>query len=812
MKKLLLITIACCFLLTGSAAVALAQEKVNTDIFSPTTYLEFCELNSPYDYTYDAETDTHVITEAKRIIVYRNDLFTVHEMTGFNVTQIKFFSGDYLLFLSDGKLFSIKMEDWTVSDSGFVANYFDVLNDCVVTAVGNSFKVLSVTAQDGGLTITEKSHYNVEKNYTAIAMISETEWLCVNEGALFKFNASGNGSFTSVANNLKDTRYACYEGGVYYLSRPNGIYSVDVGTGATYLLQAATSEHKLGNVISPQGIEFYGGMLYITDYSLNAVSEFDPIKKAFTGFAITSRSDGAGRVSTFTEDIQTYGDKVYALDKNTVKIFSENQTEYKVLPVNGNFTAFSVIDDKILITNGNSIYAVSDGENGLSLINVEADLASFTSVTAITSFADKFYFLNNTIIDSNPYAEVYAISSTNFKTLEKITSVQGRGDDLCTDIFGKLYIQVYKNSTSSIVSMNVGDTAVKEVYSIASDSDRILSMICDFECNVYALQQNNVLVRIDENLSTGAYELALSPNLPPLSTAKDLTIIPATDKAFALFDGFILSLNPENLKVASPEEIKVPTDYENLLNENPYTCTLDKNTRYFGVDLDKTAEYFCYTGYSTYTGDEEFVILHSDEKYTLIANENLSCIVRTSDVVSNPIAATVDGGFGYLCNDAHLYSYPVMTPYFRTCALEENDRAEIVSVFTFNGVKFTLTKVGENTGFMPYSMLKTGVAITDTPLSYQTMSVGRKGAEVFADEKLTEFKGNLQAFSTVKVYEKIGDVYKIDYNGEVGYVSVKDIRPKGVTVIRNLVLVSIAILAVIITVVFIYRRKYCKKV
>ncbi len=812
MKKLLLILITCCLvLLTGSLTVALAQEKVNTDIFSPTTYLEFCELNSPYDYSYDAETDTHVVTEAKRIIVYRNDLFTVHDMQAFNVTQIKFYDGNFLLFLSDGKLYSIKMDDWTVSDSGFVANYFDVLNDCVVTAVGNSFKVLSVKAQDGELTISEKSHYNVEKNYTAIAMISETEWLCVNEGALFKFNASGNGSFTSVANNLKDTRYACYFGGVYYLTRPNGIYSVDVATGATYLLQAATSEHKLGNVISPQGIEFYGGMLFITDYSLNAVSEFDPTKKAFTGFAITSRSDGAGRVSTFTEDLQTYGDKVYALDKNTLKIFSERGLEYKVLPVNGNFTAFSVIDDKMLITNGNSIYAVADGGDGLSLINIEADLASFTSVTAITSFADKFYFLNNTIIDSNPYAEVYAIS-TNFRTLEKVTSIQGRGVDLCTDIFGKLYVQIYKNSTSSIVSLNVGDTAVREVYSIASDSDRILSMICDFECNVYALQQNNVIVRIDENLSTLSFELSLSPNLPPLSTAKDLTIIPATDKAFALFDGFILSLNPENLKVSSPEEITVPSDYENLLNESPYTCKLGRSTRYFGVDLEKTGEYFFYTGYSTYTGDEEFVILHSDDKYTLIANDNLSCIVRTSDVVANRLSTTEDGNFAYLCNDAHLYSYPVMTPYFRSCDLNENDRAEIISVFTFNDVKFALTKVGENTGYIPYSMLKTGVAITDTPLVYETMTVGRKGADVFADDKLTEFKGNLQAFSTVKVYEKLGDVYKIDYNGEVGYVSAKDIRPKGVTVIRNLVLVSIAILAVIITVAFIYRRKYCKKV
>lgn len=809
-KSLLIIIITICVLTLfgGTLTVALADE-VDTDIFSPSSYLEFCELNYPYDYTYDKASDTHVITEAKRIVVYRDNLFSVHDMPAYNINRIKFFDSDNLLFLSDGKLYLINIDGGQVIDSGFVASYFDVLNGYVVTSVGNSFKVLSSKTENGKIIITEKSHYNVEKNYTAIAMISETEWLCVNEGTLFKFNSSGNGSFATIANNLKDTRYACYNDGVYYLTRPNGVYSVDVESGTTDLICASTSEHKLGNVISPQGIAFFNGNLYITDYSLNAVSEFNPETKAFTGYAITSRSDGAGRVSTFTEDLQTYGEKVYALDKNTVKIFSEDKTEYKVLPVNGNFTAFSVIDDKMLITNGNSIYAVKEDQNGMSLINVEADLASFTSVTAITSFADKFYFLNNTIIDSNPYAEVYSL--TNFKTLEKVISVQGRGDDICTDIFGKLYLQIYKNSVSSIVSLNVGDTAVKEVYSISGDADRILSLICDFECNVYALQQNNVIVRIDENSAKESYRLSLSQNLPSLSTAKDLTIIPATDKVFALFDGFILSLNPQNLSVSSPEEIKVPEDYDNLLNTNPKTCKLSNSTRYFGVDLDKTAEFYYYTGYSTYNGEEEFVILHSDEKYTLIANENLSCIVRTKDIETVDLATEQDGSTLYLCNNGHLYGYPVLTPYFRSCEVFENDRAEVKWVSTFNGVKFALVKIGDSLGYLPYSMLKTGVAITDTPLSYQTLTVGRKGATVYNDKALTEEKGKLEAFANIIVYEKSDGVYKIDYNGEIGYVEVGSVYKKGNTVIRNLILVSITILAIIITLVFIYRKKYGKK-
>lgn len=827
MKKLIYLLSAIFTLSLFGVGVIYANANidVSTEIFAPTTYLEFYDLDSPRDYCFNENKKTHVISEAKRIVVYKDNLFSVYDMSEYNVTQIKFFDDNHLLMLSDGMIYVIELDTFTVKKTEIVANSFDVYEDYIVTSIGNSFNLMIAAIDEAdGFTVTKNTYYPEDRNYSALSMINETEWLCVAEGTLFKFNSSGKGSFTQIANNLKDARYGCFSDGIYYLSRPNGIYSVDVEgingeIGATKLLKASSNEQRLGNVVSPQGLAVYNGMLYVTDSSLNSVAEFDPVKNEFTGFYVTSRADGAGRVSSYTEDMQTYGETIYALDKNTVKTFNENGSAVLSLPLSGNYTSISVIDNIALITNGNAIYAVnlSGGNNKEpTLINIEANLAGFTSVTAITSFSTDFYFINNTIIDSNPYTEVYRMSSENFKEAVLIKRLQGRGDDICADIFGKLYILVYKNSTYSVTSFYdaeefSSETSATEVFNISSEYNEIKSIVTDFECNVYALLNDNEIARIDEDLVATYYTISVSANLPKNAEAKDLAIIAATNNAYALFDGFILKLNPDDLNVASPSQMSIPNGYENTLEKNAFSCTLLDETRYFEVDLAKSEGlYYHYTGYSTYAGKESFVILYSDDKYTLIANDNLSCVVRTKDILKAPLNTTDNAETAYLCYNAHLYTYPVLTEYFRICEVKENQAVQVVFTTEFNGVKFALVNVDGQEGYIPYDMLKSSVAITDTPLIYKTLSAGRLGAEVFSEKELTNEIGKIDAFQTVKIYEDLGGVYKIEYNGAFGYIKSSQVSKKGVTVIRNLILISVAVIAIIVTVAFAYKRKFGK--
>lgn len=222
------------------------------------------------------------------------------------------------------------------------------------------------------------------------------------------------------------------------------------------------------------------------------------------------------------------------------------------------------------------------------------------------------------------------------------------------------------------------------------------------------------------------------------------------------------------------------------------------------------SDYFDYDGYSTYTGADEFIVLHRYGKYALIANDNLTCIVRLKDVEIQAVTVQDLHRDMYLCFDANLYTHPVLTQYFRTVEAKEHQKVRVQKTFSFNGTAFALVNLDNEVGYIPFSMLKESVAITETPIEYQTLTVGRKGAKVYSDGALSIEVGKLDAFTDVKVLQKNDETYQIVYNDRVCYISARAIEPKGKTVIRNLILVSLPIVAIIITVIYIYRRKYRK--
>lgn len=807
--------------------IAYADTAVSTDIFSPENYLQFCDLSAPVAYAFDEDASVYVIAESKRFVIYKNGKFTTKELSGtdYNVDDVRIYKGKYLLFTSVGRLYYASLDTLEIDETGLVqANYFDILGDLIVTASGNSFIKATLNENGDTLSISTVATLSKDKAYNSVSIISKDEWLCVNEGALYKI--SGTDTVSQIASSLNDVRYGSYYGGYYYFTSSNGVGAVNVATGTVGLLKSTQTELKLGNVCNPKGIRAYNDKLYLTDASLNAVSEFT-LDGKFTGFAITTRSDGAGRVSSQTEDIQTYGDVLYALDGNAIKTFIGNESGIYKLPVNGPFKGFSVIDSTVLLTTGSDLYAAD-----LNDLNYASDLSIVTlggslSVTAITSFSNDFYFVNNTVDQSsNLCADVYKISVEKIKAAktqsgeqlkaEKIARIMGRGDDICTDIFGKLYLLTYKDANYSVVAFydegSDKQTVVSDIYSVSNETDRILSIVVDFECNVYALQLNNKVVRISDDLQVENFVLKLSENFSSSASCKDLTIVPATDKIYALYDGFILTINPNDLKVSSPQKIAVPESYKNQFTDQIDLCSLKERTRYFEVDLLKTeGEYFVYSGYSTYTGKNDFVVLYSDERYSLISNDELSCIVRTKDIISRDLNEVENAEDLYLCADGYIYTAPVLTEYFRCGRVLENQKISVRYVFEFNGVKFAIVSNGDGLGYIPYSMLKASVALTESPLEYSTLTISRLGAKVYAEKELLTEIGSLKAFESIKVYEKTGNVYKIEYEGTIGYISADFVKPKGQTVIRNLLLCVIPFIALVVTVIFIYRRKYVKE-
>lgn len=804
----------------GVSAAADTANEVRTEIFSPSTYLEYCELSGPYDFRYNEATNTYAIAEADRIIIYTDDKFKEYDMTGYNISEIRFYGDNYLAFASTGILYTVKIDEWTDSSSAvstsLAATSFDVYGDTFIMSAGNSFIVAQATVSDSGFEFTKTTTYKEDISFNAIAAISETQWYCVNEGSLYLYNSNNNGSYNKIASNLNDTRYGCYGDGVYYATCQDGVYSVDLTQGAptAKLIIGTKQTEELGNIISPQGISYYNGKIYVTDHQVNAVSEIDPDAKAFTGYYISARSEGAGRVSTAAADITANSEYVYALDKGQIKAVEYGGSEKPVLdmPVSGTYKAFAVSDDNVLLINGNDkICAVKLSGEKAEYCEISEDLAEIGDPCAITAFDGTFYILNNDIQGGVVVTEVYALDAENFSGLEKVTQISGTGENITADIYGKLYVQLKNGNERSVVSvLPANSESAKEVFRTEYE---VLSIAVDFECNIYVLTENNCIVRVDEDGNAEEFTLVLSDNLPTSATAKDIAIVPATEDMYALYDGFILKINSEDLKIASPFNIAVPDGYENAFDDGFVLCKITVGSRYFEIDISATdGEYFEYVGYSTYIGSEEFAVLDKGDKYTLVANDNLVAVVRTQDITDYAPNYTEADTDMFVTVNAHMYTYPVLMEYFRITSLDENQSVNTVKTFTFNGTEFAVieTEGGEN-GFLPLSVMKTNVAIDDSPYECYYLAVGNKGANVYSESTLYRTIGRLNAYETVKIYGVEDGAYKIYYNGEVAYISANDVEDRGKIKIRNFVLVSIAVLAVVITVVFFYRRKYNKK-
>lgn len=838
-----------------------ANTNVPTDIFAPSDYIEYCKLESPVGYCYDEATKTHVIAEASRIILYKNNLYSIHDFTDKNITDVKIYGGNFLLFLSDNLLYYVNLSDWSLVAAGYkkpntltetplAANYFDLNGDFAVLSSGNSFLLTKITQTNDGLEFSEPSSFSKNDNHSAIAMTSSDEWFCVKQNTLYKFKAAGNGDLTLITDLYGQTEYGCYNNGVYYYSFTSsstvGVGAVNLETKEQKILLKKSEIPTLGYVSKPRGLSVYGDTLYVADALVNSVSAFSLVNGEYTGFSITSRSEGAGRISESTVDLQVYGDTLYALDNDKIKSFKlQNDVDKSTVGVKvldyGDLKAFSVIEDVALLTNGNTIYAVniSPDDKNTSPTLIKGNL----TVPAITSFGNNFYFLHKSYENGNPCTVVYRLPKDSLPpivlgnkkdkdenknseyqsvlAIKEVAKIDGLGNDICTDIFGKIYVSITKNLKNTIVTLyDTGTdsgkiTTASEIYATPND-DLILSITTDFECNVYALLSNNAIVKItEEGIVEDSFELSVSKNLYPVSDvnthqSKDIIVVPATNKAYALFGGFILSLDASSLKIATPEQISVG-DYARGFESDLYLCTLKDKARYFQVELSENeGDYFDYDGYSTYTGADEFVILHRYEKYALIANDNLTCIVRLKDVEIKAVTLQDLQKDMYLCFDANLYTHPVLTQYFRMVEAKEHQKVQVQKTFSLNDTVFALVNLDAEVGYIPFTMLKDNVAITETPIEYKTLTVGRKGAKIYSDSTLTVEVGKLEAFTDVKVFQENDGVYQIVYNDQICYLSAVAIEPKGKTVVRNLVLVSLPIVAIIITVIYIYRKKYRK--
>ena len=380
--------------------------------------------------------------------------------------------------------------------------------------------------------------------------------------------------------------------------------------------------------------------------------------------------------------------------------------------------------------------------------------------------------------------------------------------DACADIFGKFYLIVKDGAKYKVQSFLPTDAQAK-VDTLFETQHSLISIVADFNCNVYALSEANNIFRIDAQNSANnlTFDIVTSKNIPSTHVAKDLLLMPATNELYALYNGFILKLNSTEIDVASPENIAVPNDFEITFKHSFDTVTVKTGAKVFEIDLTTDlGQTFDYAGYTSYVGDESFILLYSDARYAIIANDRLTAIVRNQDLLTHATDKTQSGKIGFAVTNGHVYTHPVLDACFRIREVSANAQVVIVDTFIFNGTTFATVTIDNVTGFMPLSMLKTNVASDGSPYQFETKQVGKRGATVYTDQTLTTVLTTIEAFESVTIYDQTDTLYLVKIGDTFGYIQKEAIGSKGKIVVRNIALLSAVAISFIVTAIFILKR------
>ena len=799
-----------------------ALENVSTGVISPSSYPEYLEVSSPVDVFVDGVNTNEdylvAIAEQHKIHMYRDGKYKTYALTDYTVSKITVY-GEYIIFLSSSGIYyfsdETQVENGCVKaiDSGVKsANSFAINGNELIVNPSGVIRTYEIKTTETGLEFSDKSSTSIGITPSCL-VYDDGNIYYFYEKKLIKFS---NGTATEIAQNLKEPRYAVAGNGKIFFSSADGIYTVDLQTGSvsTDPMIAVGSVNALASLVSPQGLYLYGKSLYIADSEVDAVMEVNIDTGKFTDFAITARGDLKNRITSQAKAITANDNAVFVLDDSQVKKYDLESKSFSAEKIEGigGSDKIAATDKNLLITSSDDINLFTMTKDGnYERTEILTDTANYKNVAAVCASDNDFYFVDNELKESVSYATVYKIDVTT-KTIKKTATIKGTGEIITADIFGRLYVTIYENGEYKVYSDETGEFT--EATRIISTTIKPLTMFVDMEGKVYFLWEANkvTVYTTGENVTTETYELSLSENLPN-TTAIDGCLVPSSDKTYFLYKGFILTAKT-TLGIATPEKITVPESYSLTLNDSPEKAYIQKDARYFEVDLKETAENttFDYVGYGAEENEEEYILLAETDRYALVTNDKKSAIVRKEDIIKSSERIESSSGERYIVTDINAYYYPVADEAFEAFKLSKNEKVEVKGTIVLNGKKFTLIKSGENEGYVPSSMLKTAIAADSTTHEFYTATVGSKGAKVYADENLTTEIGQIDGMTDVIVYSDDGKTAKILFDDTtIGYIKSSTLKKRGYYAVRNLMIVVVIIFAIASTAYYLLKTRVFKK-
>lgn len=788
MKKItaLAAIILCAFALVfGAAKTVKADEQeteniVNTEIFLPTTYLQYYKLENPYAICRQAYKGKELVAISHKgaIVVYYDEKFYKRDISELSseqgVPSLQLYKEEYLLFSAQSKLYSIFVGDLesgeelsykTVKCNGETvsANDFSVCGDKVAVITSNTLDFYAIISDASGIALVKENGLNMNGLNSVLLSKNGSTYFAKDDDNIYVYDGENPQKLVSATVVRSIAESGDIDDKTLYYSCLGGVYSVDLKSEQKESVPVKEVSPKtdpdkdLGKLWDPQGICLTGKGIWVVDGEICAVQEIDLSKKEFTDFAITTNSRAVNRLSMNAKGITVDDGNIYALDENRIVVVEnayggKDERTYRRINLNVFPDKFAVGDGFVTYSAGRKVYLgkIPQPEEGQAEITLEEIplIKGETDSDVVVDICYKdgaFFVLSNVLDNQKTYPIIYKIDlSAENKTLgafynKKIT--EEKANRIAVDVFGSVYVSVTDPSGTKYSFYTVTPEKATKILTDYTPDGEIIKMQTDFDGKLYLLSADGKVTCLDV-AENGSYaekfvkSIKKSPNLEnsgvgnPVSFAMDEN----SDKAYFIFGGLILSSSEKtDLNIATVNTISVPGGFTYAFDLSGSFGTLRENSKLFSVDpANISGEYFSYQSYFTQSQADDYAFIRISDRFSLAIKRGVSAIVRNSDITGQFAADEISGEY-YSLVAFRTYSLPVLEEtYYAELSVDAKQKISVAGEVEFNGVKFVAVCKDNVYGYIPYSFLTERISKAQNEKTIKTAYVyARGGVEVY---------------------------------------------------------------------------------
>ena len=814
------------------AADGETSAKATTEIFLPTTYLQYYKLEKPYAICRE-EIDGKefvAISHKGAIVLYSDGKFKEIKVEDLNAAQgvpsLQLYEQKYLLFSAGSKLWTIDTETNIATETEIAGNDFSICGNELAIATSSNISFYTLSTSSGGLGYAKETDKTISMNGVLSVLKSKN-------GKTYFFNTNTN-TIHSVADGETDVNKietlkkvegvrSLAESGdesdenIYY-SCVDGIFAVNTSTKTDTTIKlnetGDAADKDLGKFWQPQGICLTGKGIWVVDSEINAVQEINltPDEKGnynFTDFAITTNSRAINRLSVNAADVAYGNGTVYALDENRIVVIEnadgdkDSRTYHLIdLPVNagkfavgGGYLAYQRSEKQI--TYG-KIAAQKETEENKDTYDPNKYILDDEKTFELkvegsdkildVCYGDKAFYVLSTVLSggkNHPYVVKIDCVSGNETPMCDMT-VEGISKKIAVDPFDKIYAYAVNGDENVVYSFGNDGKASKVYSSTESLSDgNVVKMQTDFDGKLYFLSDNGKIVRLDGEITNGvtSYKKALSvtvkksENLAGVGNPVSFCACAESRKAYFIFGGLILRLDESGetaADITTVNTVPVPENFSFAYSDQTTYGKTTENAKLFRINpkiLDGKYFEFIKDGYLSETENADYAFVKINEKYSLAINSSVAAIIRNSDVAT---ASSYKGEelslYSVVGFDA--YALPVLSSAYKTSlSFESGENLKIVGKLDFNEKTYYLIDKGGEKGYIDSSFTTDKIAVKPGKSVDKSAYVYDKRGVTVYDEKHAATGKTIKGKKQVRVISSANGYSKVRFSdGTVGFV------------------------------------------